>query len=360
MRAAVLTEPGDAGLVIRDDLRTAPLRPGFVRLRVRAAGVCHSDISAISGRLGLPTPVVVGHESAGEVIETGQGVLGFSAGDRVIVSWVPQCGTCDSCVNGRPQLCSFNSTDEYRWPRYAAPEGDIWAQAGVGGFAEELVVSEHNLVPLPRDVPFEIGAIIGCGVATGVGAVVNTASVRPGDSVAIIGCGGVGLASVQAARAAGAATIVAVDPVESKRALALDLGATHAVGPKDFQAAVDELTAGAGVDIAIEAVGSVGTIRSAYEVVRRGGSAVVAGVGPKDQEVGFSPYELYAGEKRLVGSVFGSTDIRRDFPRVIQLWRDGTLDLERIISARIGLEDLPAAINALRSGDALRSVVVFD
>jgi S-(hydroxymethyl)glutathione dehydrogenase / alcohol dehydrogenase len=359
MRAAVLTTPGDAGLTIRDDVVTAPLRPGFVRVRVRAAGVCHSDLSAISGRLGLPTPVVVGHESSGDVIEVADDVTAFAAGDRVIVSWVPQCGACANCRSGQPQLCTFNTTDEYRFPRFAADGDPVWGQAGCGGFAEELLVSAHNLVALPDDVPYDIGALVGCGVSTGVGAVMNTADVTPGDSVAIIGCGGVGLSAVQAARAAGARVVLAIDPVAAKRDLALELGATHAAAPNGLTEAVEVLTGGVGFDTVIEAVGAAGTIRAAYDAIRRGGTAVIAGVGPKDTQVSFTPYELYAGEKRLVGSVFGSTDIRRDFPRVIQMWRDGSLDLERIISARIDLDALPDAVAALRSGEALRSVVVF-
>lgn len=359
MRAAVLESPGSDHLVIRDGITTAPVAGRFVRVKVRAAGVCHSDISAISGRLGLPTPVVIGHESAGEVLEVGPDVTTVAVGDRVIVSWVPQCGSCAQCTAGRPQLCTFNMTDEYRFPRFRDGEADVWAQAGCGGFAEELLVSEFNLVALPDDVPFDIGALVGCGVSTGVGAVMNTAQVAAGSSVVVIGCGGVGLSAIQAARAAQALRVVAVDPVSSKRELALGLGATDALAPEDlaaFAAAMDQ----GGFDYAIEAVGAAATIRAAYDAVRRGGTAVIAGVGPKDTEVTFSPYELYAGERRLVGSVFGSTDIRRDFPRVIQLWRDGVLDLEGIISARVGLDDLPEALELLRGGSVLRTVVMFE
>ncbi|MDQ4055126.1 MAG: zinc-binding dehydrogenase [Actinomycetota bacterium] len=360
MRAAVLEHPGLDGLHLRDDLELAPVTGRFVRVRVRAAGVCHSDLSAVSGRLGLPTPVVIGHESSGDVVEIGPDVTRVSAGDRVIVSWVPQCGRCLPCTSGQPQLCTFNLTDEYRFPRYRRASGEVWAQAGCGGFAEEILVSDHNLVPLPDDVPYEVGALVGCGVSTGVGAVMNTASVEKGASVVVIGCGGVGLSAVQACRVAEAATVVAVDPVAAKREAAMTLGATHAVDPADLATTVGDLTDGRGFDVAIEAVGAVSTIRAAYEVVRRGGTAVIVGVGPKDEAVSFSPYELYAGEKHLVGSVFGSTDIRRDFPRIIQHWRDGSLDLERMISAHIPLEGLPAALADLWQGTALRSVLVFE
>jgi S-(hydroxymethyl)glutathione dehydrogenase/alcohol dehydrogenase len=359
MRAAVLSSPGNDNITIRDDVESGPVEGIFVRVRIRAAGVCHSDLSAVSGRLGLPTPVVIGHEAAGDVLEVGSDVTGVSVGDRVIVSWVPQCGTCWACTSGQAQLCTFNTTDGYRHTRFLIDGTSVAAQAGCGAFAEEVVVTEHNLVTLPADVPYEVGALVGCGVTTGVGAVVNTARVTSGSSVVVIGCGGVGLSAIQAAAAQGATTVVAVDPVAAKRELALALGATHAVAPDQLAALARDSTGPArGFDFAIEAVGAAATIRAAYDCLRRGGTLAVAGVGPKDTEVTFSPYELYASEKRIVGSVFGSSDIRRDFPRVIEMWRTGRIDLERIVSARIDLDGVPAALDALRSGTALRAVVV--
>lgn len=360
MRAAVLSAPGNDNVSIRDDVEVGNADGIFVRVRIRAAGVCHSDLSAVSGRLGLPTPVVIGHEAAGDVLEVGTGVTGVAVGDRVIVSWVPQCGNCWACASGQAQLCTFNTTADYRHTRFHIDGTALAAQAGCGAFAEEVVVTEHNLVVLPSDVPYEIGALVGCGVTTGVGAVINTAQVTPGSSVAVIGCGGVGLSAVQAAAAQGAATVVAVDPVPAKRELARTLGATHAVAPDELASVARDATGPAtGFDFAIEAVGAAATIRAAYDCLRRGGTLAIAGVGPKDAEVSFSPYELYASEKRILGSVFGSSDIRRDFPRVIEMWRAGALDLERIVSSRIDLDGVPAALEALRSGTALRAVVVL-
>ncbi|MEU1980886.1 zinc-binding dehydrogenase [Nocardia sp. NPDC019395] len=360
MRAAVLSAPGSDNISVRDDLDSGAVEGIFVKVRIRAAGVCHSDLSAASGRLGLPTPLVIGHEAAGDVVEVGADVTEFAAGDRVIISWVPQCQNCWACTSGQPQLCTFSSTPGYTHTRFLLDGEPVAAQAGCGAFAEEVIVTQHNLVPLPSDVPYEIGALVGCGVTTGVGVVVNTAGVTPGSSVVVIGCGGVGLSAVQAAVAQGASRVVAVDPVEAKRTLALALGATSAITPEELPDTALALTGPAGgFDFAIEAVGAATTIRAAYDSLRRGGTLAIAGLGPKDTEVAFTPFELYSTEKRIAGSVFGSSDIRRDFPKVIDMWRTGALDLDKIVSARIGLDDVPAALEQLRSGTALRSVVLL-
>ena len=352
MRAAVLTEHGIGGLALRDDVQTIPLSDVLVRVSIRAAGVCHSDLSAVTGKLGLAPPFVIGHEAAGEVVDVGDDVEYLTAGDRVMISWVPQCGSCDDCRLGRPQLCSYNSGPGYRRPRFLVGGEPTRAQAGCGVFAEEAVVTEHNLVPLPDDVPFEVGALISCGVSTGVGAVHNTAELHGGEAVVVIGCGGVGLSIVQAARAAGAASLIAVDPVPVKRELAMSLGATAAIEPS-------ELGGTTGFDVAFEAVGTSATIRAAYDATRPGGTTVVVGVGSADDTVPFTARELYASGRKIVGSVFGSTDIHRDFPRTLASWRSGQLEVESLIGNRIDLADLPQALEEMRQGTALRTVVVF-
>ncbi|WP_410652807.1 zinc-binding dehydrogenase [Amycolatopsis sp. cmx-4-54] len=359
MRAAVLQRSGVDGIEIRSDVSTIDVIDILVRVRVRAAGVCHSDLSAATGRLGIVPPVVLGHEAAGEVVETGPDVTGVAVGDRVMVSWVPQCGSCPWCRRGQPELCTFAMTAGYRRPRFLVDGMPVPAQAGCGAFAEEIVVTQHNLVALPDDVPFEIGALVSCGITTGVGAVRNTAALRQGDSAVVIGCGGVGMAVVQAARAAGASEVLAVDPVAAKRELASRLGATAVASPDELTGAIGALTEGDGFDVAFEAVGIPGTIRAAYDATRRGGTTIVVGVGAPDAVVPFTARELYANGRRLMGSVFGSSDIHRDYPRVIRSWQDGTLQLEPLISARIGLGGVPSALDALRDGSALRSVVAF-
>ncbi|RKT56109.1 alcohol dehydrogenase catalytic domain-containing protein [Saccharothrix australiensis] len=318
MRAAVLQRDGVDGIAVRDEVSTVDVTDVLVRARVRAAGVCRSDLSAATGRLGLTPPVVLGHEAAGEVPAVGPAAGGVEAGgvevgDRVMVSWVPQCGGCAACRRGQPELCGYGARPEYRRPRFVVDGAPVAAQAGCGAFAEEIVVTRHNPVPLPDGVPFGIGALVSCGVATGVGAVRNTAAPAAGSSAVVIGCGGVGMAVVQAARAAGASAVPAVDPVAAKREPAVELGATDAVPP----------------------------------------------AGPAAAVVPFTARELYASGRRLVGSVFGSGDVRRDFPRVIESWRAGELRLERLINDRIGLADVPAALEALRAGSAPRSVVVL-
>ncbi|GAB3504622.1 alcohol dehydrogenase catalytic domain-containing protein [Amycolatopsis cihanbeyliensis] len=359
MRAAVLRHAGLDGIGIRDDVETVAVSDVLVRVRVRAAGVCHSDLSAATGRLGLAPPVVLGHEAAGEVVEVGDQVRDFEPGDRVMVSWVPQCGSCPCCLRGQPELCGYALEPGYRRPRFLVGSKPVAAQAGCGAFAEEVVVTQHNLVRLPDGVPYEIGALVSCGVSTGVGAVLNTAELAEGATAVVIGCGGVGMSIVQAARAAGAATVVAVDPVPAKRELARTLGASIAAAPAELAEHLPTAGGEAGFDVAFEAVGLPETIRSAYDATRRGGTTVIVGVGAAEATVPFSARELYASGRRLVGSVFGSCDIHRDFPRNIELWRKGELELEALISDRIGLTDLPDALRALRSGSALRSVVIF-
>ncbi len=360
MRAAVLEHTGIDGVHLRDDVAPIELSDVLVRVRVRAAGVCHSDLSAVNGRLGLPVPVVIGHEAAGEVIEVGAEVSDFGAGDRVIVSWVPQCGRCVSCRRGQPALCMSMKDANYHRPRFTIGDRSVKAQAGCGAFAEEVVVTRDNLVPLPDGVPYDIGALVSCGVTTGVGAVFNTAALQPGSTVVVIGCGGVGMSIIQAARAAGADVVVAVDPVADKRSLAVKFGASESAEPADLPEQIAKTTSSEGFDVAFEAVGAPATIRAAYDATRRGGTTVIVGVGPKDQRVEFSAYELYADGKQLIGSVFGSCDIRRDFHRSIDLWRAGKLQLDALISDRIDLARLPEALRALEAGSALRSVVTFD
>jgi S-(hydroxymethyl)glutathione dehydrogenase / alcohol dehydrogenase len=356
-RAAVLHEAG-APLELHD-IDLAPTGPGQVRVRLRATGVCHSDLSLARGRLPHPLPVVLGHEAAGEVVEVGDGVTKVAPGDRVILAWSPPCRSCFFCDRGEPHLCEQTGARTFAAP-YATLGGEkLWSAIGTAAFAEETLVLAESCVPFGDDVSFEVAALVGCAVMTGVGAVVNTARVPAGASVTVIGCGGVGLSVVQGARVAGAARVVAVDPLAERRELALALGATDVVdGAADVEAQVRGLTAGRGTDYAFEVIGRPETIKLAYRLTRRGGTTVVVGAGPHDVEVGFSPLELFYQARSLVGCVYGSCDPDRDFPAMLDLYRSGALDLDRLVTATLPLSEVNEALARLERGDGARTVLV--
>jgi S-(hydroxymethyl)glutathione dehydrogenase / alcohol dehydrogenase len=358
VRAAILAAVGEP-LVVVDDVTAIGPGPGQVRIRIRAAGVCHTDLSGREGELPQPVPSILGHEASGEVIALGDGVGDLALGDRVIISWAPPCGTCAPCVRGEPVYCQTHLMASYAAPAFRRGGDPVFALAGIGGFAEQTVLPRAAVVPIPADVPYEIGALIGCGVMTGVGAVINTARVSPGSTVVVIGCGGVGVAVIQGARLSGASLIVGVDPVPGKHDVALRFGATHAVHPDGFAALSRRLTGGEGFDYAFEVVGLPATIRSAWDAVRRGGTAVVVGAGRPDATVEFNPFELFYDGKTLTGSLYGSADVRRDYHRLLGLWRAGLLDLEGMITHRIGLDDVDDALNALGRPDIIRQVIIY-
>jgi S-(hydroxymethyl)glutathione dehydrogenase/alcohol dehydrogenase len=359
MRAAVLHSIEDGKLVVSDDVTVLGPGPGQVRVRIGAAGVCHSDLSARNGGLPQSMPAILGHEAAGDVIAVGDGVADLAEGDRVIISWMPPCGSCPACLRGQPELCLTHLIGSYREPRFRIGDAPAWGMSGVGSFAEEIVMPRAGVVKIASDVPHEIAALIGCGVMTGVGAVINTAKVAPGATVVVIGCGGVGIAAIQGARLSGAAVIVAVDTVEAKHDLAKRFGATHAVHPDGLAGARAELTGGEGFDYAFEVVGTPGTIKTAWTAARRGGTVVVVGAGRNDQQVEFTPFELFFDGKSLLGSLYGSADVRRDFARLIALWRAGRLDLDGMITQRVTLDQADDALNALGRGDVIRQVIQF-
>ncbi|MYR09506.1 zinc-binding dehydrogenase, partial [Streptomyces sp. SID724] len=322
MRAAVLHETGQEKLEVLDDIEAVGFGPGRVRLRIRATGLCHSDVSAMSGVLPQPAPFIPGHEGAGEVLDVGDGVTGLSAGDRVLVCWLPACGDCPSCKRGQTQLCLAGFMNAGT-PNFKRSGGDVFGFAGTGTFTEEVVVGAGCAVPIPDDVPFEIAALIGCGVTTGLGAAINTAKVEAGSSVAVIGCGGVGISTIQGARVQGAAQIVAVDPVASRREAALRFGATEAVAPDGLADAKQRITGGEGFDYVFEVVGKSATARTAYENTRRGGTLCVVGAGAMDDTFQVNMFELFFDEKRILPSMYGGGDVLRSYERAIALWRAG-------------------------------------
>ncbi|WP_371529465.1 Zn-dependent alcohol dehydrogenase [Streptomyces sp. NBC_01283] len=356
MRAAVLHEIGQDKLEVLDDVETVGFGPGKVKIRVRATGLCHSDVSAMNGVLPQPAPFIPGHEGAGEIVDVGDGVTGISQGDRVLVCWLPACGQCPACKRGQSQLCLAGFMNAGT-PNFKRPGGDVFGFAGTGTFTEEVVVDAGCAVPIPDDVPFDIAALIGCGVTTGLGAAVNTAKVEAGASVAVIGCGGVGISAIQGARLKGAAQIIAVDPVASRREAALRFGATEAVSPDELADAKQRITAGEGFDYVFEVVGKSATARTAYETTRRGGTLVIVGAGAMDDNLQLNMFELFFDEKKILPSMYGGGDVLQSYERAIALWRAGRIDLESLITHRVPLSEINEALDQMRTGVALRTCI---
>ncbi|MFF3401618.1 Zn-dependent alcohol dehydrogenase [Streptomyces sp. NPDC002659] len=356
MRAAILHETGQDKLEVLDDVEAVGFGPGKVRIRVRATGLCHSDISAMNGVLPQPAPFVPGHEGAGEITDVGDGVNGLSQGDRVLLCWLPACGVCPSCKRGQSELCLAGFMNAGT-PNFKRPGGDVFGFAGTGTFTEEVVVPAGCAVPIPDDVPFDIAALIGCGVTTGLGAAINTADVAAGSSVAVIGCGGVGISAIQGARLKGAAQIVAVDPVATRREAALKFGATEAVSPDELADAKQRVTAGEGFDYVFEVVGKSATARTAYETTRRGGTLCIVGAGAMDDHLQLNMFELFFDEKRILPSMYGGGDVLTSYERAIALWRAGRIDLEGLITHRVKLAEINEALTQMRTGEALRTCI---
>jgi S-(hydroxymethyl)glutathione dehydrogenase/alcohol dehydrogenase len=359
MRAAVCQTTGDEGVEIVSDVAVGDPGPGQVRVRIHVAGICHSDVSAMNGTLPQIAPFVPGHEGAGEILAVGQGVDRVAVGDHVIIAWTPPCGVCRFCLGGQPNLCTDLFFTLAATPQFARGEAQLFGMAGTGTWAEEMVLPVQAVVPIPADVPYEIGALIGCGVTTGVGAAVNTAKVEVGSSVVVFGCGGVGISAIQGARLCGAAEILAVDTVPSKLEDAKRFGATHGVHPDNLAEASAEITGGVGFDYAFECIGIAPTFRAAWDATRRGGTTVIVGAGRADAILELNGFELFFSEKRLLGSYYGGADVRTEFHRLIRLWRTGRLDLEGMISATLPLEDVNQGLEALKKGEIIRQVVTL-
>jgi Zn-dependent alcohol dehydrogenase len=348
------------------ELELDPPGPGELLVRAGAAGLCHSDLSVIDGSRPRVMPMALGHEAAGEVVETGAGVSGFEPGDHVVLAFVPACGSCRPCREGRPALCepgalaNANGTLLSGAIRIRDSAGDpVHHHLGVSAFSEHVVVSERSAVKVDPDLPWEIAAVFGCAVLTGVGAAVRSARVAPGDSVAVFGLGGVGLAAVLGAVVAGAETIVGIDRVPEKLELARELGATDAIaaGP-DAVAKLRELTGG-GPDHAIETVGSAAVLAEAYAATRRGGTTVTVGLPDPRQKLDIPAVSLVAEERTLRGSYLGSCIPALDLPRFISLHRRGRLPVERLLSGNLPLEEVNEGFDRLADGRAVRQAIVF-
>ncbi|MGY5128668.1 zinc-binding dehydrogenase [Streptomyces nigrescens] len=335
--------------------------PGQVRIRLAAAGVCHSDLSLSNGTLRQPAPAVLGHEGAGTVTAVGPGVTTVAAGDQVVLNWAPSCGDCHFCGLAEPWLCDRSGlAANAPYARRADDATELYPGLGTAVFAEETVVSARAALPLPDGVPLADAALLGCAVLTGWGAVHHSAQVRAGESVVVFGVGGVGLATLQAARIAGAGPIVAVDVSPEKEALARSAGATEfVVAGDDTAKRIRKLTGGMGADVAVECVGRADTIRTAWSATRRGGRTTVVGIGGQDQQVSFSALELFYFGRTLSGCVYGNTDPARDLPLIAAHIRSGALDLSTLVTDRIGLDGIPAAFDAMLAGKGGRALVVF-
>jgi len=358
MRAAIFTELNQP-MTVEDVTPTEP-GPRDVVVRVTASGVCHSDLHVISGALPMPPPAILGHEGTGIVEAVGAEGHRGKVGDRVIGSFIPACGSCWHCLRDESHLCE-NTYSVMSSPRAHRHDGTpLMTMTGLGTFAEMMTCDEMSLVKIETDLPDEQLALIGCGFTTGVGAALNTAHVQPGDTVAVIGCGGVGQSVIQGAKVAGAAQIIAVDPVALKRQAAMRLGATHTVDPGEADPVeqVKALTEGRGVDFAFEVIGTPATVAQAFDMARSGGAAVAVGVSRFDEMITIPSFPLVLAEKRLLGCVYGSAQVRRDFPRLVHLVESGRLDLAQMVSRTMPLDDINEAFRAMQAGEVIRSVLV--
>ncbi len=333
-----------------------------VLVRTMATGVCHSDLHFVDGLYPLPAPAVLGHEPAGIVEAVGDQVEYVKPGDHVICCLSVFCGQCEMCVSGRPNLCRApelrRRPDET--PRLSWNGTAVGQFANLGSYAEQMLLHEHAVVKVRNDVPFGALALIGCGVTTGVGAVLNTARIEAGSSVAVFGCGGVGLSAIQGARIGGARMIIAVDTVESKLAYAKEMGATHVVDASsgDPVQAIRDISGG-GVEYSFEAIGSKRAAEQSFECLDRGGTATVIGMIPVGQKVELHGPD-FLGEKRIQGSSMGSNRFRKDMPRYVDFYLQGRLKLDEMISRTGRLEDVNEAFRAMKAGEVARTVLSFE
>ena len=364
MRAVVFTAP-DAPVAVTD-VELAPPGPGEVRVKIAAAGVCHSDLHVRRGEWQPPVPLVMGHEGSGIVTALGPGVRGLAEGDHVVLSWVAPCGQCRYCRAGREARCQVAATVVATGgtlpdgtSRLSRDGETVYHYLGVSSFAEEAVVPASGAIKVRDDAPLDVIALVGCAVATGVGAVTNTAAVEPGAQVAVIGCGGVGLSVIQGARLAGAERIVALDLRSEKLALAARLGATDVidVSAADAAQALRDLIPD-GVDYAFDAIGRISTTEQAISMLGLGGAAVLVGLPPTGARASFEPLVLAEADQRILGSNYGSVRPAIDIPALVDRYMDGQLSLDELVSSRRPLETASASLDDLEAGLALRTLLI--
>jgi Zn-dependent alcohol dehydrogenase len=343
--------------------------PGFneVVVKIKAAGLCHSDLSVIDGNRPRPLPMALGHEAAGEVVELGPGVKSLKLGDHVVFAFLPSCGHCPNCQTGRAALCEpgaqANGAGTLLGGHRRIHKGDdyYYHHLGVSGFAEYAVASVDSLVKIDSEIPFDIAALFGCAVMTGVGAVVNTAQLKLGNSILVVGLGGVGLSAILGAKAAGATKIIAADLNPQKREVAKALGAHYVIDPSKENALQEVMDiTGGGVDVAVEFAGAIPALDFAFNAAKRGGTAVTAALPHPNARMSLSPVMLVGQEKSLKGSYLGSCVPSRDIPAYIELYKSGRLAVEKLITHKLKLNEINEGFERLAAGDAIRQVIVFD
>ena len=367
MRAAVVYEYGQPIDVV--DVTLGDLGPNDVHVQIKASGLCHSDVSVQTGALPFPLPMILGHEGAGVVAAVGSDVTTCVVGDHVVLSALIHCGMCDHCVKGRPNLCLwglqtiFGGRNPDGGLRASDAEGrELFQFSSIGTLAEELICHEKHAVPIPDDVSFEAACLTGCGVLTGLSAVMNRAQVRAGASVAVIGCGGVGLNVIQGARLQSAGMIIAVDLHADKLELARRFGATHTIdasATSDVPAAIIELTGGAGADYVFEVVGRPELVRQAWDSLRIDGTLVAIGVAPSTSETSLPAGQFSTSEKTLMSCLYGTSRPTKDIPLAIELYRSGRIMLDELITHHFALDDINQAVETMHRGHDARGIVVF-
>lgn len=361
MKAVVVRETGKFSV---EELSIDPPKAGEIKVQMKATGVCHTDVSFVNGSLPLPMPSVLGHEGSGVVVEIGEGVTRFEVGDHVVLSFIPACGECRDCHSHRPHLCNTGGAHGKMLDgtaRVHSGEEDINVMQFLGCMAEYAVIPQASAVKIDKDIPLDKAALVGCAVMTGVGAVINNAKVAPGESVVVFGCGGIGLSIVQGARLSGAGQIIAVDIADNKLEMAKHFGATHTINASEVEPvmAIHELTQG-GADFAFEAAGVPKLMEQANDSIRRGGTAVIVGVGPLTETVSFNAMLLSVAAKTLKGCIYGDGNPPVDFPRLLNLYKTGQLNLDDMISQRYSIDDAPQAFDDMKNNANVRGVIVYD
>ncbi|MFQ5667046.1 MAG: Zn-dependent alcohol dehydrogenase [Candidatus Binatia bacterium] len=363
MRAAVLYNSNEPFKI--EEVKLQDPQQGEVLVKLGASGVCHSDLSIQRGILPMPPPIIIGHEGAGTIEAVGPGVTSVKKGDHVVLTWLYSCGHCRDCGRGKPHLCDAAAMATMTGAMYDGTTrftvGGSEMRHWCGTFSEYTVVPEQAVIPIREEIPLASACLVGCGVMTGVGAAMNTAKVEPGDHVAVIGCGGVGLNVVQGAAICGAEKIIAVDLAEKKLAMANEFGATHTVDAKqgDMVDQIKSLTDGKGVDYAFEAIGNVAVLQQAFQAVRRGGKLVAVGVPGIGQEASFPAFSFPLDEKGIIGSYYGSPRFRFDMPRILDLYMAKKLKLDELVSRRLPLDQINTAMEIMEQGEVARSVLTY-